>query len=298
MMSVIPADQAAQLRLLMREGMSRAAAPAPMVTRVTARVIVVASGKGGVGKTNIAVNLAIALAQRSKRTVLVDADLGTANADVLLNVETAGDLSDVIAGRMRLGDVAVTLSDGLRLIPGASGMAGVADLSPIERRGLIDELTSLEASADFIVVDCGAGISQNVLAFARAAHELLIVTTPEPTALTDAYALVKVLSRASPVPSLGLVVNQADSRREADVVAARVAGVAARFLGVPLESRGHVLRDEQVARAVRRRTAFLRSFPTCAASGCITALAAGVDSPSRASGSQRGFFSRLLAFFY
>lgn len=300
-MSALPVDQATQLRLLMQQG-DRLSAPtasvSPQSAGPRARVLAIASGKGGVGKTNIAVSLALALARRSQRVVLVDADLGTANIDVVMNVQSPYGLSDVIAGRRSLDAVAVRLDPNLRLIAGASGLSAAADLGALERRRLIDELAGLEADCDLILLDCGAGISQNVLAFARAADELLLVTTPEPTALTDAYALIKVLSRTELRPPIALVVNQAATLREGQVVADRVASVAARFLGVPLTSYGHILRDPHVGQAVRQRVPLMNRFPRCPAAACIAALAQRVAVSPPAVRNKSGFFRRALGFFY
>ncbi len=313
-MSVAPKDQAAELRSLMAARRARAmpsvAEPAvrpagltagfsssPAAGRSAATVIAIASGKGGVGKTNIAVNLALCLARRGRRVVLVDADLGTANVDVVMNVRSPYDLSHVVRGERTLDEIAVPIERGLRLIVGASGVAGVADLSPLQRQELVGELARLETEADVILLDCGAGISQNVLAFAHSADELLIVTTPEPTALTDAYALVKVLSRAPRVPPMGLIVSQTQSLREGRVVAERIASVAARFLGISLECAGQVLRDEHVSRAVRQRVPFVIRFPTCPASSCLAALASRVDQAAAERPARSGFFRRVFRFF-
>lgn len=302
-MSALPVDQATQLRLLMRHGDRLSAPSSSLKSQASslpshARVLAIASGKGGVGKTNIAVNLALALARQGKRIVLVDADLGTANVDVILNIQSPYGLSDVIAGRRTVHDVAIPLEHNLRLIAGASGLSAAADLGPFDRRRLIDELGALEADCDILVLDCGAGISQNVLAFARAADELLLVTTPEPTALTDAYALVKVLSRSDHRPPITLVVNQAATLREGQVVADRVASVAARFLGVGLAAHGHILRDEHVRQAVRQRVPFVTQFPKCPAATCIAALALRVAGSKPPTHGQEGFFRRALGFFY
>jgi flagellar biosynthesis protein FlhG len=307
-MSALPVDQATQLRLLMGQG-DRLSAPAsslrPQVedppwraTSLRARVFAIASGKGGVGKTNIAVNLALSLAREGKRVVLVDADLGTANVDVVLNTQSPYGLSDVIAGRRTLGDVAVHLERNLRLIVGASGLSTAADLGPLERRRLIDELAALEYDCDILLLDCGAGISQNVVAFARAADELLLVTTPEPTALTDAYALVKVLSRADHRSPITLVVNQAATLREGQIVADRFASVAARFLGIGLTTHGHILRDDHVGQAVRQRVPFVTQFPKSPAATCIAALAQRVAGARPPIMEAEGFFRRALGFFY
>ena len=333
-MSTVPKDQASELRRLMAanvgptpssaqearpgaasfvlEGPVRASAPLArrfsqermagvrtgLARSRSACVIAIASSKGGVGKTNIAVNLAICLARRGRRVVLVDADLGTANVDVVMNVQSRFDLSHVIRGQRSIDEIAVPIERGLRLIVGASGLMSVADLSPLERQSLIDELGRLEFGADIILLDCGAGISQNVLAFAQSADELLVVTTPEPTALTDAYALAKVLSRAPWTPPMHLVVSQTNTLREGEVVAERVASVAARFLGVSLGCAGQVLRDQHVGLAVRQRVPFVVKYPDCAASTCIAALASRVDAASAESPARAGFFRRVFRFFY
>ncbi len=264
----------------------------------TARVIAIASGKGGVGKTNIAVNLAICLARRGRRVVLVDADLGTANIDVVMNVRSPFDLSHVLRRQRGIDEITVPIEEGLRLVVGASGLASVADLRPFERQALIGELGRLESEADVILLDCGAGISQNVLAFTQSADELLVVTTPEPTALTDAYALIKVLSRAPWTPPMRLIVNQSRSVREGRLVAERISSVAARFLGLSLESAGVVLSDRHVVTAVHQRVPFSVKHPGCPASTCIAALARRLDLTLDGTAARPGFFGRVFRFFY
>jgi len=294
--SIVPKDQAAELRMLME---SRVASARPSAgRRKAAHVVAIASGKGGVGKTNIAVNLAICLCRRGLRVVLVDADLGMANVDVIMNVQAAHDLSHVIRGERTVDEVVVRVDAGLRLIAGASGLASIADLSPFGREELIRELGSLETQSDLMILDCGAGISQNVLAFAHSANELIIVTTPEPTALTDAYALIKVLSRAPRPPPVGLVVNQSNTAREGHLVAQRVASVAARFLGLGLTTAGLVLQDQHVPLAVRQRIPLVVKYPDSPAATCIAALAERIDRSLSAKGAGSGFFQRVARFFY
>src|SRR3954471_2803638 len=175
-------DQAASLRTMMGQ-------------RAGANVIAVTSGKGGVGKSNVAVNLAIKFAAAGKNVVLLDADLGLANADVLCNIDLPCNLSHVIARKKELREVMVRAPGGFHLIGGASGLARMADLTDFDRQRLVDALGELEQQCDIILIDTGAGISPNVLSFTRAADHVLVVTTPEPTAITDAYAVVKVLHR-------------------------------------------------------------------------------------------------------
>ncbi|MFQ5430016.1 MAG: MinD/ParA family protein [Phycisphaerae bacterium] len=286
-------DQAAELRMLVAA--SEAGARARAVP--AARVVAVASGKGGVGKTNIAVNLAMRLSQRGRRVVLVDADLGTANIDVVMNVRSAYDLSHVVRGQRTLDEIAVQVDARLRLIVGASGLASIAELSPSDRHALIEALGRLERQCDIIVLDCGAGISQNVLAFARAAEELLVVTTPEPTALTDAYALVKVLSRGGRTPPMGLVVNQTRTAVEGRNVAERLASTAARFLRIPVDCAALLPKDEHVSRAVHDRVPFVLKYPRCPAATGISALAARVVRQADGADCAPGFFRRVLGFF-
>jgi len=244
------------------------------------------------------VNLAICLAQRGLKVVLVDADLGTANVDILLNIQSTWDLSHVIRRERTVEEITIEIEPGLRLVCGASGLPGAVDLDPHERTMIVNELAWLERQCNIMLLDCGAGISSNVLSFAQAANELLVVTTPEPTALTDAYALIKALVRSGGTPPIGLVVNQTASMREGRVIQERVAATARKFLGLELSAAGQILRDENVARAVRRRTAVVRQYPESPASMCLAALAERMAGGGRAGSDQSGFFHRVLSFFY
>ncbi len=300
-MSVVM-DQAAQLRALAMEltppappraAPASASAPAPARR---ANVIAITSGKGGVGKSNIAVNLAIKLSEAGKQVVLLDADLGLANADVLCNVDLPMNLAHVIARRKELRDVVVKAPGGFRLIGGASGLARMADLTDHDRQRLVDAMQELEQRTDVILVDTGAGISPNVLSFTRAADHVLVVTTPEPTAITDAYAVIKVVSRDNASRRISLLINQARSAAEAKIVYDRIAKVARQFLGVAVLEAGYVLTDEQVPASVRKRIPFVLAAPRCPASECIGKLAmrltSGVSIPT-----EDGFFNRMSRWF-
>jgi flagellar biosynthesis protein FlhG len=272
-------DQATELRTLARQ-----------CTR--ASVIAITSGKGGVGKSNIAVNLAVRLAGAGKDVVLLDADLGLANADVLCNVNLPYNLSHLISRRRELEDVLVDAPGGFRLLGGASGLAKMADLTEVERQRLIAALAELEEQADIILIDTGAGISANVLAFTRAADTVLVVTTPEPTAITDAYAVIKVISRDDADRRISLLVNQVHSLGEAQAVYERIAKVARQFLRVNVMDAGFVMADEQVPLAVRRRTPFVIGSPRCPASQCVAQLAMRLEQGVVAQ-SREGFFARM-----
>jgi len=279
-------DQASQLRRITKQ-----------VSRAT--VIAVTSGKGGVGKSNIAVNLAIKLASVGKRVVLMDADLGLANADVLCNIDLPSNLSHVISRKRELADVMVDGPGGFRLIGGASGLARMADLTDYDRQRLVTALAELEAQNDIILIDTGAGISPNVLSFTRCADQVLVVTTPEPTAITDAYAVIKVISRDAPDRPLSLLINQIRSPGEGQLVYERIAKVAKQFLGVHVLDAGCVPSDPEVPNAVRRRTPFLLASPKCPASLCISQLAMRLErgvAPSM-SAAGGGFFNRMSRWF-
>jgi flagellar biosynthesis protein FlhG len=284
-------DQAEQLRSLVREQRRRAS------------VIAVTSGKGGVGKSNVAVNLAIQLARAGKQVVLLDADLGLANADLLCGVDLPSNLAHVITRRKELREVMVDVPGGFKLIGGASGLARMADLSDFDRQRLVEALAELEHTVDVILIDTGAGISPNVLSFTRAADHVLIVTTPEPTAITDAYAVVKVLSKddVGAERRVSLLVNQVRSSNEAKVVHGRIAQVAKQFLSVSVLEAGYVMSDEAVPQAVRRRTPFVIGAPKCAASLCIAQLAMrleqGVAAAGAIDGDAAGFFARMSRWF-
>src|SRR4051794_16481809 len=227
----------------------------PPQNRRRASVIAVTSGKGGVGKSNVSVNLAIQFAAAGKKVVLLDADLGLANADVLCNLDLPANLSHVIARKKELREVMIPAPGGFRLIGGASGLARMADLSDADRQRLVLALGELEQAVDIILIDTGAGISPNVLTFTRAADHVLVVTTPEPTAITDAYAVIKVITRQpaehgapaqtqyDPGRQISLLVNQVRSAAEARIVYDRIAKVAKQFLNVRIQDAGFVMHD-------------------------------------------------------
>lgn len=236
--------------------------------------IAVTSGKGGVGKTSVAVNLAVALAQRGARVTLADLDLGLANADLLLGVPVSYTLTHALAGARSLEEVCADGPAGLRFVPGASGSAAHTNMTEFERRNLVLQLQRLRPASDVLVLDCGAGIARNVLSFAEAADHVLVVTTPEPTALADAYAIIKVLHTDGYQGRLGLFVNMADSPEQAREVSCRVVRVAQRFLRLSVAERGFMVHDREVLAAIRNRTPFAVGSPESDAAVSISALAA------------------------
>jgi len=285
-------DQAQRLRELAAR--SRAGGGEPGEVPRAGRVLAVASGKGGVGKTNLVANLGTVLARRGCRVTILDADFGLANLDILLNLNPARNLGHVLRGEASAAEVVVEAADGLRVIPGASGVEALADLDPEERRGLLAALAPLTGGQDLVLVDAAAGIGRNVLDLCRAAGEVLLVTNAEPTSLTDAYGLLKVLWNRDGAVAVRLVVNSVAGAEEARAVHAKLDQVVARFLSRHLAYLGYISRDDHVARAAQRQTPFVVAYPRCPASRCVDALADALLESDVAPADQ-GFWQRLLA---
>ncbi len=249
-----------------------------------ARWLVVASGKGGVGKTNIAVNLSIALTRLGHRVTLLDADMGVANADVVCGLTPSARLDSVIdGGRATLASIAVTAPGGFRLVPGTVGLARMASLDEAQRDRLVDSIATLEADSDVLVVDASPGIGPLVARLIAAADLSLIVTTPEPTSITDAYALIKCARLgecAGGEPAkLQLVVNNAADAIQAQAAITRLQSVSLRFLNRPLECLGWIAQDPHVSAAVHARQPLLLRSPRAPAARAIEQLARGLAGP-------------------
>ncbi|WP_432799475.1 MinD/ParA family protein [Poriferisphaera sp. WC338] len=265
-----------------RTARSGAEAEAKPAAKRRARIIAVSSGKGGVGKTTMAVNLAVQLTRMDRKVVLLDADLGTANADVICNVAPSNNLAHVVAGRKTIEEAIVRAPGGFELIPGASGLAQIAALSEFERIRLLEQLKKLEDTRDVILIDTGAGVSPNVLSFLAASDELLLVTTPEPTAITDAYAVLKTLSRQVDMadgkgPELRLLVNMARDEAEGKLIYDRISAVCKKFLNLTPRYAGHVIADPRVQLSIRRRKPFVLDAPNSTAASCMNQLAHRMD---------------------
>lgn len=277
------ADQAQRLRELVWNA------------RKQARVLAVTSGKGGVGKTNTSVNLAIALAARGQRVILLDADLGLANVEVLMGLSSAYNIENVIDGDRRMGEILVRGPGGIQIVPGSSGLAQMADLSEAARDNLIGGLRELQEMAHFIIVDTMAGIGRNAVSFAAAADEVILVSTPEPSSIVDAYAMLKTLHTARGDALIRLLVNMAGSEAQAQAVADKLGGVAQQYLGRPLAALGSVPRDPHVSQAVMRSQPFTLAFPQSPASRAIHAIAGRLLLHDAAPAADRGGFFRRIA---
>ena len=255
-------DQAATLRNMVRQEAKK-----------KARIITIASGKGGVGKTNVVVNLGIQLARLGKVTTIVDADLGLANVDVILGQYFDFDLQHVLNGEKKLEEIIGVGPYGLRIVPAASGVSQMADLEGKQRERLIKELGSLESSTEILLIDTGAGISRNVLAFANLADEVIVVLTPEPTSLADAYGLVKLLFQTRTATNISLIVNRALSHGDATNTGDKFIAIAERFLGAKIRFLGYLPDDPLVSQAVRKQRPFVQSHPDATPSRQLEAIA-------------------------
>ena len=293
------ADQAEKLREIMRERKnSKNGSPElnGIKNNGKTRTIAVSSGKGGVGKTNIAINLALSYAQLGKKVVVMDADLGLANVNVMMGIIPKYNLYHVIRKQKKMRDIIQDTSYGIQIVAGASGFSKIANLSEEERNSFVDELQDLFA-ADILIIDTGAGVSNNVLSFIAAADDVIIVTTPEPTAITDAYGIIKIIATEIENLDLGLklVVNRVKSVTEAKKVAERVINIAGQFLNLRVDYLGFVYDDELVHNAVVKQKPFLVLDPKGKASMCIRHLMGRLENIEYKEGSGiAGFLKRLF----
>lgn len=261
------------------------------------QVLAVTGGKGGVGKSNVSVNLAVALAEQGKRVVLLDADLGLANIDVLLGVSSNKNLGDVLAGNADLRDIMVNGPGGVRIIPASSGTQQMANLGEREHAGIITAFSELGDQMDVLIVDTAAGISRTVTSFVRAAQEVLMVVTDEPTSVTDAYALIKVLNRDCKMDRFRILANMVRSPKEGQNLFNKLTKVTDRFLDVTLQYVGSVPMDECVRKAVQRQKAVIEAYPRSKAAIAYRSLSQKVATwplPSTPRGNLEFFVERLV----
>jgi len=286
-------DQAEKLREMMRQkkmhtrvGLGRrpgapAAGPGPgPETRDgrKTRIITISSGKGGVGKTNLSVNMALAFARIGRKVIVMDADLGLANINVMFNLIPKYNLYHVIKKQKTIQEILVETEYGISIVAGASGFSQIANMGRKERQDFIDDMNTL-SFADIILIDTGAGVSSNVLDFIAAADDAIIVTTPEPTAITDAYSIIKIIATEYKTNDmeLKLVVNRARGAAEAKNVADRMINITGQFLNMKMDYLGFVYEDQAVASAVRQQRPFTVVDPKCKASICVQHLVARMD---------------------
>jgi flagellar biosynthesis protein FlhG len=261
------------------------------------QVIAVTGGKGGVGKTSVSVNLATAMAASGKRVVLLDGDLGLANADVFLGLSPRYTLAHVLSGERTLDEVVIAAPQGFLVVPAASGAADMANMSETEHLGLVQAFSTLAARVDVLIVDTAAGIAHSVLQFSQASQHVVIVICDEPASLTDAYALVKVLSRNHGVSRFRVLANQVRLQGAGAELFRRFELVTARFLDVVLEFAGEIPEDEYLRRSVREQRPVFDAYPSSPAARAFKKLAARADTwpvPPGPRGNIEFFVERLV----
>lgn len=292
-------DQAAKLRLLAKKMNINPEEPRVMQAKKRIRVITIASGKGGVGKSNIAVNLAIGLTRLKKNVVLLDADLGLANIDIILGIMPQYNLSHVISGEKTVKEIVCNGPQGLNVIAGGSGMHKLANLSDSELDSLVKELNSLEEYGDYLLVDTGAGLSQIVLSFILAAEEVILVCTDEPTSITDTYGTIKTIRQHGYEDKINIIVNRVKNNEEARDVYNKLHYASKKFLNCPLEYLGAVREDNQVGQAVRNQKPLIIGAPHSKAGQDIYRIAMDLSNsrgPSNLSKARR-FFNKFADYF-
>lgn len=267
--------------------------PAGAIAAPRARSIALTSGKGGVGKSVLALNLAIALRRSGFRVCLLDASLGLGSLDLLCGLNAYWNLAHVVSGARTLADVIIEGPEQVALIPGASGLLDLADCSPAAQRGILAGLSMVEQTHDFLVIDTGPGIHEPVRRFALAAQTVCIVATPEPTAVADAYASVRVLAAGHPEVEPRLIINEADSPEQACEILARVQRTSRSFLNLAVTGLGYVPYDQAMRHAVSRQSPLLIDAPRAPAARAIEQLARRLAETVPAPVASRSFLSRF-----
>ncbi|MTI63156.1 MinD/ParA family protein [Methylophaga sp.] len=241
------------------------------------KVIAIASGKGGVGKTNVTVNLGVAMASQGKEVVLLDADLGLANIDVMLGLHPQYNLLHVLDGSKSLRDIIVEGPAGLKIIPAASGVQKMAELSTAEHAGMIQAFSEMDQHIDVLLIDSAAGIADSVVSFSKAAQEVIVVVCDEPASITDAYALIKLLSREHGVERFHIIANMSRNVQEGRELFDKIALVCERFLDVTLDFMGIVPFDDDLRSAVKKQRSVVDAYPRSKSATAFTHLAKKIE---------------------
>ncbi len=263
------------------------------------RIIAIASGKGGVGKSNITLNLGLALKKKGVKVLLIDADMGTANLDILLGLTPVYNLGHILQGKCTLKEALLTGPSDLKILPGTSGVQDFIDIKLEEVGRLLNVAAELEDDYDIILIDIGAGVNRTVINYLGGADEALIVLTPEPTSVMDAYSLIKIMSINKIKKRIGLVVNQVESKQEANELSERMASVIKKYLAGEVDIMGLIPFDINIRRSVSKQKAFLKNYPESKASRAIYQLADRVLK-NRETGVARGasgFIYRIIGMF-
>lgn len=236
------------------------------------KVLCVSSGKGGVGKSNFTANIAIELAKRGKKVIIIDADFGLANIEILLGVVSKKSFLDLINNDLDIKDIMTDVDENIKLISGGSGILELANVNDDKLEKVTDSISKLKDMADYIIIDTGAGISNVVTAFAHISQEVIIVTTCEPTSVADAYALIKMLVKKNENIVINIVVNRADTNTEADNIFKNINAVSSKFINKDLNYLGYIYNDTAVSKSVKSQKAFVELQPLSKASKCIYSI--------------------------
>lgn len=261
------------------------------------QTIAVTGGKGGVGKTNVSVNLAIELSRLGRKVVLLDADLGLANVDILLGIRATNTIEDLLENRCTINQLLIEGPFGLKVIPASSGTQTLAQLGALQHAGIINAFSELEEEIDYLIIDTAAGISDTVLSFVRAAHEIMMVVCNEPTSITDAYAMLKLMNSHYKLDRFHIVANMVKSPQDGREAYQKLLKVTDRFMDVALSFAGMIPTDGNLRKAVRRQKALCDAYPESAASLAIRKLAHNVDRwplPTNPRGHTEFFVDRLV----
>lgn len=270
-----------------------------MMKNETARpkVLAVTSGKGGVGKTNIASNLAICFAANNNKVLLFDADLGLGNVDVVINADSNYNLTHVLSGYKTLEEIITIAPGGVEIICGGSGVEELANISPFQLQRLLDDFETLQNNSDMIVIDTGAGIHNSTISFCQAADHVVVVTTPEPASMTDAYAMIKVLASRDYPGQISLVVNMAASVVEGKRIYRQISQVAARFLNIQIYEAGIICKTEKLVASVRKRLPVVLNYPKSRITADFVTMAARLTKTQVKRIEQESFFRKVVNLF-
>ncbi|MBE6062738.1 MAG: MinD/ParA family protein [Clostridium butyricum] len=285
-------DQAASLRRLVDDDVNNIGNKSRK-----SKIITVTSGKGGVGKSNFVVNLGVLLQSKGKKVLIFDADLGMGNDDVLMGLYPKNNIFDMIFTDLTLKDIIITGSNGVSLIPGGTGLNKIEELTEEERCKFLEKLEELD-EYDYILMDTGAGVNKDILSFISASEELVIITTPEPTSLTDAYSLIKATDYFKLKNQAKIIVNKAFTQEEGLETFSKFNKAVSKFLKIKIEYLGCIMDDRRLVQSVRQQKPFVLLYPNCEAAKCVESIAMKlIGQEIASSGGAKGLFKRLFNLF-
>ncbi|MEK6554820.1 MAG: MinD/ParA family protein [Bdellovibrionota bacterium] len=243
------------------------------VANVLTKTISITSGKGGVGKSTLVTNLSLALAQKNKKILILDGDLGLANVDIMFGVRSTGSVEQVLSGSRGIDEIIIDVAENISLIPGGSGIYGLQNTSLIQKKMLLDQISQLPTPYDYMLIDTASGIDDNVLYLNSAAHEVVVVLTPDPSSLADAYALIKVMNKKYQERKFSIVANLCNDEKEGLALFKRLSDVSQKFLNVSLDYKGFIPADADLRKATKSQQLILREMPNASSAQAIRKLA-------------------------